>query len=57
MTATTHGASTHTNTQVYPRPDGSVYVCGLGGSDYVSGARLLPGGDCDRPEKVVPNPK
>ena len=43
--------------QVYPRPDGSVYICGLGGSDYVSGGRLAPGGDCDRPEKIVPNPK
>lgn len=43
--------------EVYPRPDGKIYMCGLGGSDYVSGARLAPGGDCDRPEKIVPKPQ
>ena len=43
--------------EVYPRPDGKIYMCGLGGSDYVSGSRLAPGGDCDRPEKIVPNPQ
>lgn len=31
-------------------------MCGLGGSDYVSGTRLAPGGDCDRPERIVPKP-
>ncbi len=43
--------------EVYPRPDGKLYMCGLGGSDYVSGQRLFPGGDCESPEKIVPNPK
>jgi len=43
--------------EVYPRPDGKIYMCGLGGSDYVSGSRLAPGGDCDRPEKIVPKPQ
>lgn len=32
-----------------------IHTYRLGGSDYVSGARLLPGGDCDAPEKIVPN--
>jgi len=45
--------------EVYPRPpstekpNGEVYLCGLGGSDYVDKARLSPGGDCDRPEKIT----
>eukprot|EP00955_Chlamydomonas_euryale_P015631 167293-Chlamydomonas_euryale.AAC.1 len=34
-------------TQVYPRWNGEVYICGCGGSDYVSGARLRAGGDCE----------
>ena len=38
--------------EVYPRPNGEVYICGLGGSDYVDKDRLMPGGDCDRPEKI-----
>ncbi|EWM27319.1 FAD dependent oxidoreductase [Nannochloropsis gaditana] len=42
--------------EVYPRPDGKIYMCGLGGSDYVGGSRLTPGGDCDRPEKILPKP-
>ena len=43
--------------EVYPRPiTGEVYMCGLGGSDYVSGGRLKPGGDCDCPEKIEANP-
>jgi glycine/D-amino acid oxidase-like deaminating enzyme len=25
---------------VYPRPDGTVYICGIGGSDYVSTSEL-----------------
>lgn len=42
--------------EVYPRPNGEVYLCGLGGSDYVSGARLRKGGDCETPEQIVANP-
>ena len=26
--------------EVYPRPDGTVYVCGIGGSDYVPKEQL-----------------
>lgn len=29
--------------EVYPRPDGTVYICGIGGSDYVSTAALKDG--------------
>jgi glycine/D-amino acid oxidase-like deaminating enzyme len=32
--------------ELYPRPNGDLYICGLGGSDHVSGDRLRPGGDC-----------
>jgi glycine/D-amino acid oxidase-like deaminating enzyme len=46
-----------TNLEVYPRNDGSVYVCGIGGSDYVSGARLREGGDCEHQGLIKANPK
>ncbi len=36
---------------------GCSYICGIGGSDYVSGQRLRPGGDSDCQEKVHPDPK
>lgn len=39
--------------EVYPRPNGDLYLCGLGGSDHVSGARLRAGGDCHLPEQVA----
>ena len=29
--------------EVYPRPDGTVYICGIGGSDYVSKDDLKEG--------------
>ena len=29
--------------EVYPRPDGSIYICGIGGSDYISTAQLKEG--------------
>jgi len=29
-----------THLEVYPRPDGSIYICGIGGSDYVTTAEL-----------------
>lgn len=32
--------------ELYPRPNGELYVCGVGGSDHVRGDRLRPGGDC-----------
>lgn len=43
--------------EVYPRPNGETYLCGLGGSDYVNEARLKPGGDCDRPDKIYADPR
>ena len=39
--------------EVYPRPDGSIYICGIGGSDYISTKELQQGAfrqQCD------PNP-
>ena len=42
--------------EIYPRPNGEVYVCGIGGSDYVAGDRLRPGGNCDAPEKILADP-
>jgi glycine/D-amino acid oxidase-like deaminating enzyme len=42
--------------EVYPRINGEVYVCGLGGSDIVQGERLEKGGDCESPEKVLADP-
>lgn len=36
--------------EVYPRPDGTIYICGIGGSDYISTADLKKGafrGQCD----------
>lgn len=41
---------------MYPRPTGEVYLCGLGGSDYVDPPRLKAGGDCDKPELIGPDP-
>lgn len=36
--------STHTYTvEVYPRPDGTIYICGIGGSDYISTEDLKAG--------------
>jgi glycine/D-amino acid oxidase-like deaminating enzyme len=32
-----------THLEVYPRPDGTVYICGIGGSDYVSKDALKGG--------------
>jgi glycine/D-amino acid oxidase-like deaminating enzyme len=46
-----------THLEVYPRANGETYICGIGGSDYVSGARLRPGGDTDSQERVAADPK
>jgi glycine/D-amino acid oxidase-like deaminating enzyme len=32
-----------THLEVYPRPDGTIYICGIGGSDYVSKEDLKEG--------------
>ena len=29
--------------EVYPRPDGTIYICGIGGSDYVTKEELKAG--------------
>jgi FAD dependent oxidoreductase len=29
--------------EVYPRPDGTIYICGIGGSDYISTEQLKLG--------------
>lgn len=29
--------------EVYPRPDGTIYICGIGGSDYISKEDLKQG--------------
>ena len=29
--------------EVYPRPDGTIYICGIGGSDYISKEELKEG--------------
>ena len=42
--------------ELYPRPDGSLYICGCGGSDYVSGDRLREGGDCFDPKDIKADP-
>lgn len=38
--------------EIYPRPNGDVYVCGCGGSDHVRPERLRSGGDCSAPELI-----
>merc|ERR1712137_922113 len=49
----THGC----HLEVYPRPNGEVYVCGMGGSDHIQGARLREGGDCASADLILPNPQ
>jgi glycine/D-amino acid oxidase-like deaminating enzyme len=43
--------------EVYPRPDGTIYLCGIGGSDYISKDALKEGAfreDCPaNPQRVV----
>ena len=43
--------------ELYPRPNGDLYICGCGGSDYVRGDRLREGGDCDSADKIRADPK
>jgi glycine/D-amino acid oxidase-like deaminating enzyme len=49
--------SNNCHLELYPRPNGELYVCGLGGSDYVSGDRLRAGGDCESAQLIGPDPK
>jgi len=46
-----------THLELYPRPNGDLYICGIGGSDYVSGDRLREGGDCAAPSLIDASPK
>lgn len=42
--------------EVYPRPDGTIYICGIGGSDYISTADLKGGAfleDCQAKKQRV----
>lgn len=45
----------NTHLELYPRNDGTVYMCGIGGSDNVRGDRLKEGGDCDSADKIHEN--
>lgn len=45
----------NTHLEIYPRNDGTVYTCGLGGSDHVRGDRLKQGGDCESADKIHEN--
>lgn len=45
-----------THLEVYPRPDGSIYLCGIGGSDYVQKEELMRGAyrtECNANESRV----
>ena len=42
--------------EVYPRPDGSIYICGIGGSDYIPKNELKNGAyrnECNAKESRV----
>jgi FAD dependent oxidoreductase len=42
--------------EVYPRPDGTIYLCGIGGSDYIAKEALKDGAfltDCEANAKRV----
>ena len=42
-----------THLEIYPRSNGDMYACGIGGSDYVEDrSRLAVGGDCEKPSSV-----
>lgn len=42
--------------EIYPRNDNTVYVCGIGGSDYVKGPRLASNGEYCTADKVLADP-
>jgi glycine/D-amino acid oxidase-like deaminating enzyme len=45
-----------THLEVYPRPDDSIYICGIGGSDYISKEELKTGAyreECNAKENRV----
>lgn len=50
-----------THLEVYPRPDNSIYICGIGGSDYITKEELKAGAyreECNaNPSRVEAAPK
>ena len=45
-----------THLEVYPRPDNSIYICGIGGSDYITKEELKTGAyleECNAKENRV----
>ncbi len=50
-------AEFNTHLELYPRPDGTLYICGVGGSGYVSGDSLRDGGEFYDPRAVKEDPK
>lgn len=43
--------------EFYPRPSGELYICGIGGSDYVRDDRLREDGDCASADLIMADPK
>lgn len=43
--------------ELYPRPNGDLYICGCGGSDYIEGDRLRKGGDAADATLIQANPQ
>lgn len=43
--------------EFYPRPSGELYICGIGGSDYVCDDRLREDGDCASADLIMADPK
>jgi glycine/D-amino acid oxidase-like deaminating enzyme len=41
--------------ELYPRPNGDLYISGCGGCDYVEGDRLRSGGDCEDASTIHAN--
>jgi hypothetical protein len=42
--------------EIYPRPNGEIYICGIGGSDYISTEELKRGAfleECNAKESRV----
>ncbi len=42
--------------EIYPRNDGSLYICGIGGSNYIDNDMMREGGECATPSLIQANP-
>ena len=42
--------------EIYPRNDASLYICGIGGSNYIDNDMMREGGDCAAPSMIQANP-